>query len=364
MIRRVLFITRFLSGGGAERVISVLANALVEQKYDVGVLIYNITADDYPLDKRVAQFTLKNYEENSGNRLTRTTFRWKNLRKIMKEYHPDVILPFLESAVRDTFFASRGLNMKTISTVRNLPVYDSKLEKYFYDYIYANSTAVFLQTESQKQFFSNRINNQSFVVPNPVNSIFIQVGEKGKQQKKIKVIVTAGRLNPQKNHRLLIEAMNIVHKKHPECLLHIYGEGNEQDSLLHFIDELEAESYIQLKGRSAKLAQIYEKADLFVLSSDYEGMPNALTEAMAAGLPCIATDCLTGPKELIGNNQRGILVPVGDVLQMSAAMMEMIESPDMANKLGRDAHEYVKEQFSPEKIVKSLIACCEKNVSK
>lgn len=261
MVNKILFITRFLSGGGAERVISVLANCLAEQEYDVGVLIYNITENDYPLDKRISYFTLENYDEDEGNKITRTAFRWKNLRKIMKEYHPDVVLPFLESAVREAFIVSRGLNMQVISTVRNLPVYASKWEKYFYDYIYEHSTAVFLQTESQKQFFNERIINKSFVVPNPVSPVFVQVGEKRKQQRKFKKIVTAGRLSPQKNHLFLIEAMNIVHKKHPECSLYIYGEGDEQDNLLRFIDGLKAESYIQLKGRSANLAQIYEKAD-------------------------------------------------------------------------------------------------------
>ncbi len=87
--------TRFLSGGGAERVISVLANSLVEQGYEVGIMAYNVTPQDYPLDARVSRFTLENYAEDTGNPVSRTAFRWKHLRKAVKAYHPDVVLPFL-----------------------------------------------------------------------------------------------------------------------------------------------------------------------------------------------------------------------------------------------------------------------------
>lgn len=363
MIRRIMFVTRFLSGGGAERVISVLANSLVEQGYEVGIMAYNVTPQDYPLDARVSRFTLENYAEDTGNPVSRTAFRWKHLRKAVKAYHPDVVLPFLEPLVRETFLTTRGLHIPMISAVRNKPVYHSALEKRLYDYFYAHSAAVFLQTESQKQFFGEKIVAKSFVVPNPISAGFIACGTERKERTAIRTIVTAGRLNPQKNHRLLIEAMAQVHRAHPECVLHIYGEGSERDGLQAQIDGLDAGSYIRLMGRSTDLAQVYADADLFVLSSDYEGMPNALAEAMAAGMPCISTDCLTGPKELIGDDQRGLLVPTGDAESMAAAMLRLIESPELAGRLGAAAHAYTGERFAPSQVALALVENCEQYIS-
>ena len=364
MIRRILFVTRLLAGGGAERVISVLANELTEQGYEVGIIIFNMAKDEYILDKNVCCFRFEHYDETCGNTISRTMYRWKCLRSIIKSYHPDVVFPFLESAVRETFIASRGLNVKMISTVRNLPQYDSKWKKYFYDFIYTHSNAVFLQTESQKQFFNQQIIYKSFVVPNPVNSVFLHIGKKRKERERLKRIVTAGRLEPQKNHQLLIEAMHYIHKAHPECSLSIYGEGAEYERLVRLIDKLNANDYIALKGRNNHLENVYEQADLFILSSDYEGMPNALIEAMASAMPCVSTDCLTGPKELIGDNQRGRLVPTRQVMKLSKAVIEMIESPKEANELGKRAYNYISEKLSPEKITSLLIENCEKYMRK
>ena len=169
---------------------------------------------------------------------------------------------------------------------------------------------------------------------------------------------------PQKNQKMLIDAMAVVHKAHPEVTLKIFGEGPEENSLLAHIHELELDDCVQLMGKTADVAGELARADLFVFSSDFEGMPNALMEAMAAGMPCVSTDCPTGPKELIGENERGLLVPLGDTEAFAAAVLYMIEHVPEANTMGQKAHAYMRENYSPLSIARQLAENCEKYLHK
>ena len=124
--------------------------------------------------------------------------------------------------------------------------------------------------------------------------------------------------------------------------------------LKKLIREFQLETRIFLPGRASDIEQKYEEADAFVFGSDYEGCPNALMEAMAAGLPCISTDCPTGPSDLITNGTDGLLIPVGDVEEMSRAMQFLFENPQAANRMGREAKRRMREWGSQEKIAEQM----------
>ena len=324
--------------------------------HDVGVLLYKRTPDEYALSGNVSVLELETfYSEAIGNPVSRKLGRIRGIRKLVSEYKPDVIIPFLDSMVIETYHATRGMNIPVIATVRNNPEKSNRFDRGYRNYVLKRCSSVFLQTEDQRRYFSERIRKNSFVVPNPVNEQMLNLGRTRVQHNGIKNIVTCGRLEKQKNHKLLIEAMVYVHNIYPDVRLSIYGEGTEKENLQQMIQDNHAQEYVYLMGRTSQVDKVLNEADLFVLSSDFEGMPNALMEAMACGIPCISTDCPTGPRELIGNNERGGLVPVGDTEKMAGAICEMISNNNRASELGKVAHNYLETFYAPQEIARKLL---------
>jgi len=131
---------------------------------------------------------------------------------------------------------------------------------------------------------------------------------------------------------MLIKAFGKFIINHPDFKLLIFGEGAERSTLIELASmTLPPGSYF-FPGVTKDLPSELREASIFVLSSDYEGMPNVLIEAMASGVPCIATDCpVGGPRRLIGNNEAGILVPIGDENSLAIAMSQIADSSDLAN---------------------------------
>lgn len=360
MVKKVLFVTRFMNGGGAERVISVLSSEMEKLGCEVAILVYNRTEKDYIIDSSVKVFVMgKAYSENKGNPVMRKIYRRKRLRQVANEYKPDVIIPFLKPIVIETYQFVYSLGIPILATVRNWPQFSGKIDRMIYMHTISRCQAVFLQTIEQQQNFNEKIKSKSFVVANPVSEIFLKEGAIRNYdafQKRSQIIVSAGRLDKQKNQRLLIEAMALVHKKYDGWILKLFGEGKEQKNLEQYICDNKAEEYIFLCGRTDNLPEEFGKADIFVLSSDFEGMPNALLEAMAAGVPCVSTDCPTGPSSLIGdNNMYGRLSPVGNAALLASNIIYFIENPKEAIQCGEKAYHYINENYSPQKIAEKLI---------
>ena len=154
---------------------------------------------------------------------------------------------------------------------------------------------------------------------------------------------------PQKNHKLLIKAFSNIAEQVDDNLI-IYGEGDQRPELQALINELGLDERVLLPGVINNVVEATKDAKVFVLSSDYEGMPNALMEALALGIPCISTDCpCGGPQALINDGENGILIPVGDEAVLSGALKKLLGDADYANRLGRCAKERAQE-FSPERI--------------
>lgn len=155
------------------------------------------------------------------------------------------------------------------------------------------------------------------------------------------MVVHSGRLVDFKNQCMLIRAFALVHQKHPDYVLKIYGpdsyDGTKQ-KLEELIGRLEAWPYIRLMGSSSTLEKEMRCAALAAFSSDYEGMPNVILEAMALGLPVVSTDCPPGgPRMVITPEVNGLLVPVGDEQALAEAVSRLIEHPEFAQKLGHSA---------------------------
>ena len=356
---RITFVTLKLSDGGAERVISVLASELVKMNNDVSVLKYMDTEGEYEVSESVKLFTL--FDTADAMSISRIA-RIKAIRSFFKSNPCDVVIPFLDAMVGDTFVATIGMKCKVISTVRNNPDKTIGIGPKVKDFVFGLCDGVFLQTDSQKDFFSGKTQNKSFVVQNPVNKQFIEKGKERGYRDKPTLIVACGRCSEQKNYKMLINAMDIVHKTHPYLTLDIYGVGELESQLRALIDQKKASEYIHMMGRTNDVPSVLLAADIYVMSSDYEGLPNALLEAMAVGVPCISTDCKTGPRDILGNDERGYLVEVDNAEDMAERICFVSDNYDEAIGKAKKARFYILENITSEIISEKLLSKLEEIV--
>lgn len=354
-IHKLLFVAPTVTGGGAERVVSVLTTSLAELGYQVDLILYERRDNEYPLSDKVKVHLLPKKKHNQF-KVSYIVGRFLVLRKLIREIAPDVLIPFLPYQVEHCFLASRGLRVPFVVTVRNNPLFDTPNEKMrrHRDKIVKYADAVFLQTESQKAYFKTDIQKKCFVISNPIGQEILDTQYEYK--KSVKKIVTMGRLEKQKNHALLIKAFNKIHELYPDVKLDIYGTGSLHDALQQMIERLELHDAVSLCGRTNNVRETLANYDLFILTSDFEGMPNALMEAMGLGMPCISTDCPTGPGELIGQEERGLLVQVNDELALIEKIRCAIDDPASMRNKGAEARRYIEEKFAPD-VISNMLVC-------
>ena len=215
--------------------------------------------------------------------------------------------------------------------------------------LYPKADGFVFQTEKQKELFDKEIQKKSVIIYNPIKDEFLNAN---KSMQKENTIISVGRLVEQKNQKMLIEAFSKIAKEYPNYTLKIFGAGPLESNLKKQIEELNLLDRIILCGICDDIKTELEKAKIFVLSSDYEGMPNALIEAMAVGLPVISTDCpCGGPKELIENEKNGLLIEVGDVEDLTKKMKYLIENQEETAKMGKNA-EKIQEKLHSINILK------------
>lgn len=346
----VVFVILSLFGGGAERVVSILASNLAEIGWNVHLVIYQTKDREYPISSRVKLHRLHDFQKL--NPVLRRIKYLTSIRNIVTSANADVVIPFLAIPTVHTYLAVRRLNCRLITTVRNNPnLYPSNsILRNLVNFCTKHSYAVMYQTEEQRRYFEKNLNG--FVVHNPVNPAMLKAEYQYRDT--VQTISTFGRLDTQKNHKLLIEAFARLLQENDNIRLKIYGEGDGKKELQEYINHLGVSYQVELMGNTDKVLEKMQECDLFVLSSDYEGLPNALIEAMAVGVPCIATECPTGPKDLLGDNQCGILVPVRDVDSLVAAMKKMIDNHQIRKMFGMNAKLRIESQYSIEKVISSL----------
>ena len=301
----IVFALPGLGFGGAERVVSILANEFAKE-HTVKIILTSGRSDcAYSLSPEIT------VEPTDGSN---NVFKnWKSFRKICKESKPDVVISFMTVTGIMSAIALAGTNIPIITSERNDPFAKStqlstplkilgKLAPFF-------TAGYVFQSEGAKNYYSTKIQKKSCIILNPLNVEKLPTRDENNIDNRI---VSVGRLHPQKNQKMLINAFarSQINQDHT---LHIYGDGPLKNELEELIETLEMKNKIFLEGNSKQVHEDIKNAKLFVFTSDYEGLPNALMEAMAIGLPCISTDCSPGgAKMLINNGENGILIPCGD----------------------------------------------------
>lgn len=336
-----------LSGGGAERVVCNLANYLATNH---SVSIYTMSDDDstYPLDERIERICLLSRGERKGF-LYNTIIRYVRLLLIVRKTKDDAFVIMLPETIL-MFMSLRWLTkVKVIVSERNLPASYPKWQQKMLRFTSKWADAWVFQTIDQKQWYSIDKKTMQTVIPNAVN-ITPLIRNEIIPVNRSKTIINVGRLKPQKNQALLIRAFSFVVEKYPDYSLSIYGDGPLLNDLKCLAVELNVIDKIVFHGFVNDISSAICNAGMFVLSSDYEGMPNALLEAMASGIPCISTDCGGGgARAVIDNGKNGILVPCNDEIALSNAICWLIENSEHADMMGLEAQK-VCDNLSPSKI--------------
>lgn len=346
MRKKILFVNSSLTDGGSERVMTLLANELANNDYDVTmVLVREKNKDTYILDEKINCIRFK---YGTKNKVIIALKRIMKLRKIMKDSKFDSVISFMYDINLTTIIASRGLKLPIIVSERANPNArkKNKLYKWFEHKLYLKAKNIVFQTMQVKEMFAADIQEKGIVIPNPVNENLPQRFE-GKREKNI---VAAGRLSEQKNFKMLISSFAKVHEKYPEYKLTIYGEGNMLESLKEQSKNLNIEEYVQFPGYVSDVNLKMRNATMYVSSSNFEGISNSMIEALAMGIPTICTDCpVGGAAMMIDNEVNGILIPVGNEEKLYDSMIKIIENEDFANFISQNAIK-IKENYSIKKI--------------
>ena len=336
--KTLLFYINSLHRGGAQRVMVQLAGRFARAGWRTVLVTSYREAGEYPVPEGVERVSIED-AQMPQNALRRNLSRIRALRRLCREYQPAALISFMAEPNFRAVLAARGLPVKTIVSVRNAPEkeYFNRLFRFVGQHVLPLADGCVFQTEGARAWFPEKLQRKSAVIMNQVDEAFFDRPACSEPHD----IVAVGRLTAQKNHALLIRACAALGPVDDRLV--IFGEGEKRAELEALVREL------GLEGRVPR--DIGDKK-LFVLSSDYEGMPNALLEAMALGLPCISSDCpCGGPAELIEDGNNGLLFPVGDERALTAALREVISDAEKRASLARAARE-TAEGFRPEVIFK------------
>lgn len=329
-MKKIIFYINAIHDGGAERVMVNLAKYFSEAGYDTSLVTSFRDTWEYPLAETVKRITLEE-QEIKQSRLMRNLSRISKLRKICEEEKPNILVSFMEEPNFRAILATRGLPVKTLISVRNDPnkEYAGRLGTFVGKALLPMADGCVFQTREAQAWFPEKLQKKSKIIYNAVKEDFYHIERKPNHEE----IVTCGRLTEQKNHAMLIAAFAEVAKQRPNATLRIYGEGILRDVLQEQINTMGLQGKAFLMGATDNVGKALETADLFVLSSDYEGMPNALMEAMAAGVPCISTDCpCGGPRELLGIDRRQ-LIDVGDEESISDRILKIFKNEKLKKEM-------------------------------
>ena len=330
---KILFNCLNLKKGGAERVISTLANNFINDN-DVTILTIMNMEDSYELNPKVKRIKIDKQNSYSSNKIKKifkkmSINRLTKLKREIINENPDIIISFLpEPSFRLMFvrkFSKKLKQIPVIISIRNDPnvEYKNSIVRNIMKKLYKNVDGMVFQTKLALNYFNDILPRKvkKIIIPNPIGDEFIN--RKYKYNKASKTFVTVGRLEPQKNHIMLINSFINFCKDNNDYELKIYGDGNLRSQLQEYIKEHGFENKILLMGTSNNIGDELEKARCFVLSSNYEGMPNALIEALCLGIPSISTN-VSGVSDLIEDNVNGLIVNTNDSVDMAQKMNKII----------------------------------------
>lgn len=347
---RFFMLIKWLHNSGAPKMFMWLANALAKQGHEVMVCTYqNQYAGN--LSPSIKHIDFTNEQQGFYGKI-------KRIRQIIRDFDADVSISFLLDANVYNTFACYGLRTKSVICERNDPFKPHYYKLKFWKPWFRFADGAVFQLPKVAEYYSN-IKKNTAIIPNPIidkdNIVCNPIDLRRKR------VVTHGRLdNEQKRHDVLINAFAMLHRDFPEYTLSIYGKDDDESkknetALKTQITESELEDCAILEGETMTPKESIKDSMLWVMTSDFEGIPNSLIEAMSMGLPCISTDCSPGgARFLIQNGVNGYLVKRGDAFALYEKMRFLIQNPQEAIRIGEEAMN-IKHVYNEEHIINMWI---------
>lgn len=348
--KKIAFYIGSLHKGGAERVFVNLAEYFRREGYQVVMVTQYQKADEYLLEDGIKRI-LSDIEEGEVSRSRILNFfrRLNKLHVICKEEKPDLVLSCIGKNNFMAVVSAMGTDTKAVVSVVGEAgeEYPTKVMRMLANLLFPCAAGIVLQTERSRDFFRKRVGKRAVILPNSLNPAFIRPRFEGEREKEI---VSVGRMDENKNHKMQLRAFAALHRSFPDYTLTIYGDGELRSAIEELARELGIADQVRLPGVVPDVAERIERASLFLLTSYSEGVSNALIEALALGLPTIATDVPSGgTEELMEDGVNGLIIPEGDQKALESAMERMLSDPAYADKLGREASK-IKERLAPERV--------------
>jgi glycosyltransferase involved in cell wall biosynthesis len=345
---KLLIYLSSLSGGGAERVATTLANHWADRGWQVSIAtLAGVERDFYMLDPRVERIAFNLVGDGGGvpGRLVANIRRILRLRRTLRRLRPDVALSMMNTA--NVVLAIASLGIHGVATIGSERIYPPRFPlgrawEHLRWWTYGYLDAVAAQCdESASWVLSNTRARRAPVIPNPVVLPLpwqppvvapTSMGKRGRKR-----LLAVGRLWAQKGFDLLIGAFAMLAPLFQDWELVIVGEGPLKGELQGLIAAKGLEQQVLLPGRVGNVGDWYGSADLFVLSSEFEGFPNTLVEALAYGVPAVSFDCDTGPRDIIRHGVDGLLVPPGDRAALARAIESLMSDDTLRLRLAGQA---------------------------
>lgn len=356
---KMLFMIPRLTYSGAPKMMAWVANKMAERGHEVHLLTFFSEEQARILHENVTAHSLR--VSQSKSRLVRNTAGMMKtiwcLHKKVRQLKPDIVVSFLDS-VGYVYLPIGSLLTKSkfvVSERVDPYAYHGKMARIRFELMKFAHGSVF-QTEGARKFFEpyKKIFNHSTVIPNPVvasETVLALQKSIPSYEDRDKRIVTVGRLSiSQKRQDVLLEAFRLFHETHPEYKLFIYGDGGDMATIQAMIEEMGLSEQVMLAGRTNQVEKEIAHAAAFVLTSDFEGIPNALIEALSIGVPSISTDCSPGGAALlIQDGVNGFLVPCGDAKAITEKLSRIVESKEISERFSQNSPA-ITEEFSEKSI--------------
>ena len=325
---KILFVIRSWGIGGEQRAASLITQGLSARGHNVTLKVLGPRAVSSAVE--IDASVSVSYTPGGHGRF-RTVRMVQAIRQELANERVDLIVGFGTNAAIVACLALNKSRVPIVVCERTDPAVGETSRRLLRAIAYRRATAAVFQTDEASNCFGKRYFKHRTTIPNPVHP---RAGIRLETRRR-PVVVSHSRLTGAKNHRLLIGAFAEVAPRHPEYTLEIYGEGPLESSLRDLIGQLRLQQRIRLFDAQPDVLDKVADCELFVLSSDHEGFPNSLAEAMCLGLACISTDCrIGGPKSMISDGVNGRLVPVGDVASMAAALDDLMSDPAYRERIG------------------------------
>ena len=357
VLRRVIFLVSNMNLGGAQRVAATLCNVWTNRGDEVALVATYSGAGEcfYDISRDVKFIYLADLVGAAGKTPLGYVKRLSALRRLIKGYRPDVVVSFLTNVNIAAILATRKLGIPVIACERNDPVAQADLAlpyRWLRRFLYPLAEMVTVQSMQAATRFRAAMPGlrRLEVVSNPLPSELLTVPRPETNAER-KRLIAMGRLSPQKQFDLLIETFAELAPRFPNWDLCIVGEGPLRADLVGLAANLRVTGRVFMPGRTNRPWEELSRSDVFVLSSAYEGFPNALLEAMALGVPCVTFDCPSGPREMTRNGADALLVPPNDRTALSDALAKLMSDAGLRRALGSQAMSSVRSRYSIETVL-------------